>query len=86
VLREPVNAIDFWKELARCAQHTAGNGALTRAPATLLPHIWNGNFELWVDTAFATAVIHNDPAAIGSGIALAAILVDLLWPRHRTKP
>jgi ADP-ribosyl-[dinitrogen reductase] hydrolase len=73
-----VNAINYGKNWLEAAQHSAGNSALARAPATVVPHIWNGGSELWVDAAFAVAVIHNDPAAIGAGIAFAAILSDLL--------
>jgi ADP-ribosylglycohydrolase len=51
------------------AQHAAGNSALARAPATIVPHIWNGGSALWIDAAFAVAVIHNDRAASGAGIA-----------------
>src|SRR5207253_1427548 len=57
--RRFVNAINSGMNWLDAAQHTAGNGALARAPATVVPHIWNGGSELWVDAALAVAVIHN---------------------------
>jgi ADP-ribosylglycohydrolase len=43
-----------------------------------LPHIWNGGSEPWTDAVLATAVTHNDPAAIGASVAFVSMLIELL--------
>ena len=73
-----VDAIRAGKPWLEATQQSAGNGALTRIPATLLPHIVRGSEDLWVDVVLGTAVTHNDWAAIGASIAFVAILAELL--------
>ena len=64
-----------WK---KATQPSAGNGALMRTAATLLPHLREGSSDLWVDAVLATAITHNDPAAIASSVAFVGMLGDLL--------
>jgi ADP-ribosyl-[dinitrogen reductase] hydrolase len=61
-----------WQE---SGQPSAGNGALARVAPVLLPHLRAPSPALWDDAAVATMITHNEPAAIGSCIAL----TDVLW-------
>ena len=76
--REFREAIRAGKPWLKATQRSAGNGALTRIPAALLPHVVSGSANLWVDVVLGTAVTHNDRAAIGASIAFVAILAELL--------
>jgi len=58
--------------------HSAGNGAVMRIAPILIPHIMSGGEDLWVDTALASMMTHNDPASISACLAFVAILWDLL--------
>jgi ADP-ribosyl-[dinitrogen reductase] hydrolase len=60
------------------SQHLAGNGAITRMPAVIVPHLRGGGADLTADAVLATAVTHNDRAAIGASVAFAGMLADLL--------
>jgi len=57
---------------------SAGNGALMRAPAFLLPHLRAPSPALWSDAALAAFVTHNDSASTASCVAFTAMLWDLL--------
>jgi ADP-ribosylglycohydrolase len=72
-----------WEE---SGQPSAGNGALMRIAPVLLPHLGSGTKELWDDTAIATMITHNDPAAIASSVAFIAILWELLDVEHAPEP
>ena len=62
----------------QCGPESAGNGALMRIAPILIPHLKSGGNNLWVDTALATMITHNDRAAISSCMAFIAILWELL--------
>jgi len=76
--QEFVRAIKEGKSWLEASQPTAGNGALTRIPAVTLPHIAQQSPAFWTDVILATAVTHNDAAAIGAGLAFAVIFLELL--------
>jgi ADP-ribosyl-[dinitrogen reductase] hydrolase len=60
------------------AVESAGNGALMRIAAILLPHLRDGSPELWVDAAICGAITHNDRASIAACVAFTNILSALL--------
>jgi len=60
------------------AQPSAGNGALMRIAPAVLPHIAEASANLWVDAVLATAITHNDPAAIASSVAFIGMLAEAL--------
>ncbi|MGH6953883.1 MAG: ADP-ribosylglycohydrolase family protein [Alphaproteobacteria bacterium] len=57
---------------------SAGNGALMRIAPILIPHLQAPTAELWVDTALAAMVTHNDRASISACLAFVRILWELL--------
>jgi ADP-ribosyl-[dinitrogen reductase] hydrolase len=57
---------------------SAGNGALMRIAPILIPHLRSGGTNIWVDTALASMMTHNDRAAISSCLAFVAMLWELL--------
>ena len=63
--------------------HSAGNGALMRIAPILLPHLRAPSNKLWVDTALAAMVTHNDAASTAACLAFVAMLWELLG---RTTP
>src|SRR6266404_896065 len=73
-----IEAIHADKSWIEASQASASNGAFTRVPPIILPHIWSSGTKIWRDIVLATAVTHNDPAAIGASIAFSAMLVELL--------
>ncbi len=61
-----------------CGPESAGNGALMRIAPILVPHLQCGGTDLWIDTALAAMLTHNDRASISSCLAFVAMLWDLL--------
>jgi ADP-ribosylglycohydrolase len=57
---------------------SAGNGALMRIAPILIPHLRSGGTNIWVDTALASMMTHNDRAAISSCLSFVAMLWELL--------
>ena len=57
---------------------SAGNGALMRIAPVLVPHLRSGGTDLWVDTALAAMMTHNDRASTSSCLAFVAMLWELL--------
>ncbi|MGH7081829.1 MAG: ADP-ribosylglycohydrolase family protein, partial [Acetobacteraceae bacterium] len=73
--------VDSWRrthDWRVASQPSAGNGALMRIAPVLLPYLATGGPDLWVDTALATTVSHNDRAAIATSIAFVGLLSELL--------
>jgi ADP-ribosylglycohydrolase len=64
-----------WPE---AAARSAGNGALMRIAPVLLPHLSQPGPDLWIDTALAAAITHNDPASIAACVAFVGMLWQLL--------
>lgn len=62
----------------RSGPHSAGNGALMRISPILVPHLQTGGTDIWVDTALATMMTHNDRSAISSCLVFVAMLWELL--------
>lgn len=62
----------------RSGPQSAGNGALMRISPTLLPHLTTGGTGLWVDTALAAMMTHNDRASTSACLALIAMLWEAL--------
>ena len=75
----------------RCGPKSAGNGSLMRIAPLILPHLRSATPDLWVDTALAAMLTHNDSGAIAACLAFVKILWDLFhlsqapepswWPR-----
>jgi ADP-ribosylglycohydrolase len=64
-----------WDE---CGPKSAGNGALMRIAPILIPHLRTATPDLWVDTALAAMLTHNDSASLSACLAFVRILWDLL--------
>jgi ADP-ribosylglycohydrolase len=62
----------------KCGPASAGNGALMRIAPLLVPHLQSGGTNVWIDTALAAMLTHNDRASISSCLAFVAMLWDLL--------
>jgi ADP-ribosylglycohydrolase len=59
----------------QCGPQSAGNGALMRIAPMLIPHLRSATPDLWVDTALAAMITHNDSGSIAACLAF----VHLLW-------
>jgi len=59
----------------RCGPQSAGNGALMRIAPLIIPHLKTATPDLWVDTALAGMITHNDSGSIAACLAF----VHLLW-------
>ena len=57
---------------------SAGNGALMRIAPILLPHLRTGGTNIWVDTALAAMMTHNDHSSTSACLAFVAMLWELL--------
>jgi ADP-ribosylglycohydrolase len=69
-----------------CSVSSAGNGALMRTAAILIPHLGAPSPGLWADTALYSMLTHNDSASIGSCIAFVRILWSLLGMEVTPEP
>jgi ADP-ribosylglycohydrolase len=59
----------------KAGPRSAGNGALMRMAPVLIPHLRSGSADLWVDTALAAMITHNDSGSIAACLAF----VHMLW-------
>lgn len=57
---------------------SAGNGALMRIAPILVPHLGSSGTSIWIDTALAAMMTHNDCASTSACLALVGMLWDLL--------
>lgn len=57
---------------------SAGNGALMRIAPILVPHLNTGGTDIWVDTALAAMMTHNDYSSTAACLAFVAMLWELL--------
>lgn len=57
---------------------SAGNGAIMRIAAVLVPHLRRPSRRLWSDAAINCMITHNDYAAISSSVAFVRVLWNLL--------
>jgi len=64
-----------WRE---AGEPSAGNGALSRMPVAVLPHIPNPGRKLWEDVVFMTMITHDDEMAVVSGVGLTGMLIETL--------
>jgi len=62
----------------QCGPASAGNGALMRIAPILIPHLREPSSALWVDTALASMLTHNDSASNAACVAFVAMLWELL--------
>jgi ADP-ribosyl-[dinitrogen reductase] hydrolase len=62
----------------QCGPASAGNGALMRIAPILIPHLREPSPALWVDTALAAMLTHNDSASNAACVAFVAMLWELL--------
>jgi ADP-ribosylglycohydrolase len=58
-------------------QPSAGNGALMRIAPLIIPYLTGGT-GLWIDTALATMVTHNDCLALSTALSFVWMLWDLV--------
>ena len=58
-----------------CGPKSAGNGALMRIAPVLIPHLKNPTTDLWVDTALAAMMTHNDAGSTATCMAF----INMLW-------
>lgn len=68
-----------------CGPKSAGNGAIMRIAPFLVPHLHAGGTGLWVDTALAAMMTHNDRGSISACLAFIALLWELL-DKNKTPP
>ncbi len=64
-----------------CGPKSAGNGALMRIAPILIPYLRAPSPNLWVDTALAASLTHNDAGSTACCLAF----VNILWHLLRTK-
>ncbi len=70
-----------WHE---AGQPSGGNGALMRIAPVLLPHLPEPSRQLWDDVIVATALTHNDEAAVASSVGFIGLLCECLaWSREQ---
>jgi len=62
----------------QCGPESAGNGALMRIAPLVVPHLRAGGTGLWIDTALAAMMTHNEPASISACLAFVGMLWELL--------
>ncbi len=68
-------------------QPSAGNGALMRIAPVLLPHLPEPSQKLWEDVIVATALTHNDEAAVASSVGFIGLLCACLaWSSKQAPP
>ncbi len=72
-----------WEE---CGPASAGNGALMRIAPVLIPHLRTGTTDLWVDTALAAMLTHNDPGSTAACLAFVRMLWTLLARKEPPVP
>jgi ADP-ribosylglycohydrolase len=72
-----------WPE---ASSRSAGNGALMRIAAVVVPHIGGHGADLWGDAILGGAVTHNDPASISACAAFACMLAELLSMNRAPAP
>lgn len=67
--------------------HSAGNGALMRIAPILVAHLRRPSPALWVDTALAAMMTHDDASSTAACLAFVAMLWQLLaGPRGEAPP
>lgn len=64
-----------------CGVARASNGALMRIAPILIPHVRQPTASLWIDTALAAAMTHNDAASTAACLAFVSMLWQLLAMR-----
>lgn len=57
---------------------SAGNGALMRIAPILIPHLKTAGKDIWVDTALAAMMTHNDYSSTSACLAFVVMLWELL--------
>ena len=70
----------------RCGPESAGNGSLMRIAPLVLPYLRSPSPDLWVDTALAAMITHNDAGAIAACLAFVKIFWDLLTMTRAPEP
>jgi len=70
----------------QCGQPSAGNGALMRIAPIVFPHLTNPSPDLWHDVICATALTHNDEAAVVSSVGYVGLLFECLAGDSAAKP
>jgi ADP-ribosyl-[dinitrogen reductase] hydrolase len=85
-VREFLGNLQRGREWYRCGPKSAGNGALMRIAPVLIPHLRAPSAELWVDTALAAMLTHNDSASISACLAVVSVLWQLLAMKEPPPP
>lgn len=70
----------------RSGPRSAGNGALMRIPAVILPHLQNPTPALWCDTALAAMLTHNDSGSTAACLAWVYMLWQVLQMKAAPEP
>lgn len=85
-VREFLENLQRGREWYRCGPRSAGNGALMRIAPVLIPHLRAPSPALWVDTALAAMLTHNDSASISACLAMIWMLWQLLAMKEPPPP
>jgi len=85
-VREFLGNLQRGREWYRSGPKSAGNGALMRIAPVLIPHLRAPSSELWVDTALAAMLTHNDSASISACLAMTSMLWQLLAMKDPPPP
>lgn len=70
----------------RCGPRSAGNGALMRIAPVLVPHLRAQSADLWVDTALAAMLTHNDSGSTAACLAFVRMLWEALGREEPPAP
>lgn len=77
-VREFLANLNAGKPWYQSGPRSTGNGALMRIAPILVPHLRSGGTGIWVDTALAAMITHNDRASTSACLAFVAMLWELL--------
>jgi len=77
-VREFLSNLKAGKPWYESGPESAGNGALMRIAPILVPHLRSGGTGIWIDTALAAMMTHNDRASTSACLAFVAMLWELL--------
>ena len=70
----------------QCGPPSAGNGALMRIAPLLIPRLRSVTPDLWIDTALAAMITHNDSGSIAACLSFINILWQALRMRQPPEP
>jgi ADP-ribosylglycohydrolase len=77
-MRAFLRELGAWGDWLEASQESAGNGALMRIAAAVLPHLRAPSTALWADALLAGSLTHNDFASNACCVAFTRLLWDAL--------